>query len=725
MPYHDISRLAPILILAVIVGGLAAPAQATVYSWRLPTSGSFDDPFNWDPSGGPPGSGDFTLFNLDAAYTVSFPFTMLQFNPPKQYFSDVLQVNQGNVSFVDVVGGQGPPRYTVNSLVIGPLAGINAQLNTSLADFNVTGSVAIGDNGGAGELNLGGGTMSIGGLNVGESGEGTLVIETGGFVSNTDGVIGGSTGSNGTVTVTGAGSTWTNSGDLLVGSGGHILAENNSSLNIGEPTGNLGGNTFDLAHDASVELITGSTLRTNFIRIGLDGTSQGAISVDGANTLIDAAAAIDVGFVGPGAMTISSGGRVESFFGSVGRASGGSGLVTISGTDESGNRSSWVVESKLNVGLDEGSDGELHVLAGAELSADELAVGGSGTGMLTIEAGGSVSNTSGFIGLFIGSIGTATIMGNGSHWAMSGRLSIGGDADMGINGGTGTLNIQPGGTVDVAEDTVLFPNGLVRLQGGTMATTDFDLQGGEFQWTSGTLHVGVYNGNLVNSGGTLAPGQSAGGTTIFGDYTQQTGATLEIEIGGTATATQHDFVDVNGAVLLGGSLELALIDDFLPSPDNEFIVFNADDLSGFFRNAGNGQRVDTTDGLGSFLVHYGPTSAFNPNQIVLTDFEPANAAGLPGDYNQNCVVDAADYTVWRDHLGQMFTLPNEDPNSTPGQVTAEDYDFWKTRFGQSTGNSAPATAVSEPACSVPLITIGLALFLHRAAASRSVERGCH
>ena len=172
-------------------------------------------------------------------------------------------------------------------------------------------------------------------------------------------------------------------------------------------------------------------------------------------------------------------------------------------------------------------------------------------------------------------------------------------------------------------------------------------------------------------------------------------------------------------MLLGGSLELALIDDFLPSPDNQFIVFNADDLSGFFSNAGNGQRVDTTDGLGSFLVHYGPTSAFNPNQIVLTDFEPANAAGLPGDYSQNGVVDAADYTVWRDHLGQMFTLPNEDPNSTPGQVTAEDYDFWKTHFGQSTGNSAPATAVSEPAFSVPLITIGLALsFASRRCVSR-------
>src|SRR5690606_30580774 len=38
-----------------------------------------------------------------------------------------------------------------------------------------------------------------------------------------------------------------------------------------------------------------------------------------------------------------------------------------------------------------------------------------------------------------------------------------------------------------------------------------------------------------------------------------------------------------------------------------------------------------------------------------------------GDYNADGVVNAADYTVWRDALGQNITLPNE--NATPGSVT--------------------------------------------------------
>jgi hypothetical protein len=63
----------------------------------------------------------------------------------------------------------------------------------------------------------------------------------------------------------------------------------------------------------------------------------------------------------------------------------------------------------------------------------------------------------------------------------------------------------------------------------------------------------------------------------------------------------------------------------------------------------------------------------------------AAAAGLPGDFNGNGTVDAADYTVWRDGLGSTYTQAH--------------YTEWKTHFGQSAGSaaSAAATAVPEPA----------------------------
>ena len=68
--------------------------------------------------------------------------------------------------------------------------------------------------------------------------------------------------------------------------------------------------------------------------------------------------------------------------------------------------------------------------------------------------------------------------------------------------------------------------------------------------------------------------------------------------------------------------------------------------------------------------------------------------GTPGDYNANGVVDAADYTVYRDHLVQSETLPND---STPGSVTQADYDVWKSNFGNHPGSGSGATrGAQEP-----------------------------
>jgi hypothetical protein len=82
----------------------------------------------------------------------------------------------------------------------------------------------------------------------------------------------------------------------------------------------------------------------------------------------------------------------------------------------------------------------------------------------------------------------------------------------------------------------------------------------------------------------------------------------------------------------------------------------------------------------------------------------AISAAVPGDYNNNGVVDAGDYTIWRDHLGQTFQLQNEG-GITPGVVNAADYAFWKANFGNGTPGAGAAAAgraavgVPEPASS--------------------------
>jgi alpha-L-arabinofuranosidase len=82
---------------------------------------------------------------------------------------------------------------------------------------------------------------------------------------------------------------------------------------------------------------------------------------------------------------------------------------------------------------------------------------------------------------------------------------------------------------------------------------------------------------------------------------------------------------------------------------------------------------------------------------------------LPGDYNDNGVVDAADYTVWRNHLNTSYQLPNEVEGVSDGTVTLADYDAWKERFGDvlsGSGAGGVAVAVPEPT-SAWLVAIAL------------------
>ena len=80
-----------------------------------------------------------------------------------------------------------------------------------------------------------------------------------------------------------------------------------------------------------------------------------------------------------------------------------------------------------------------------------------------------------------------------------------------------------------------------------------------------------------------------------------------------------------------------------------------------------------------------------------------------GDYNENGVVDAADYVLWRDTLDQAVTpAGNGADGNMSGTVDAADYDFWRARFGNMVPIPALAAAVPEPTTIAPLL-IGLLL----------------
>jgi mannan endo-1,4-beta-mannosidase len=78
----------------------------------------------------------------------------------------------------------------------------------------------------------------------------------------------------------------------------------------------------------------------------------------------------------------------------------------------------------------------------------------------------------------------------------------------------------------------------------------------------------------------------------------------------------------------------------------------------------------------------------------------SNSAPAPGDYNDDGIVDAGDYLVWRKSVGQSAISGLAADSNLDGTVDAIDYAFWASRFGQVGGSGAGAfgsPAVPEPA----------------------------
>ncbi|MEX2171765.1 MAG: FG-GAP-like repeat-containing protein [Pirellulales bacterium] len=78
---------------------------------------------------------------------------------------------------------------------------------------------------------------------------------------------------------------------------------------------------------------------------------------------------------------------------------------------------------------------------------------------------------------------------------------------------------------------------------------------------------------------------------------------------------------------------------------------------------------------------------------------------IAGDYNGNGVVDAADYVVWRDTLGQSVSPGSAADGNGNEIVDAGDYAAWRATFGTTLGSGTDLTAVPEPSIAGLLLAV--------------------
>jgi glucose/arabinose dehydrogenase len=85
---------------------------------------------------------------------------------------------------------------------------------------------------------------------------------------------------------------------------------------------------------------------------------------------------------------------------------------------------------------------------------------------------------------------------------------------------------------------------------------------------------------------------------------------------------------------------------------------------------------------------------------------------MDGDYNQNGVVDAADYTVWRDALGTSLATADGDGD---GVVDRDDYVIWQWTFGNVAGDvsASVAAVVPEPTSGSMIAVVCVGLLVSR------------
>jgi autotransporter-associated beta strand protein/T5SS/PEP-CTERM-associated repeat protein len=436
---------------------------------------------------------------------------------------------------------------------------------------------------------------------------------------------------------------------------------------------------------------------------------SGFLTVSGTGSLSTQTFVIGQG--GSGDFSLTSGGTVTSTSASLGGNSSngsgsGQGAATISGPD-----SSWNTSGTLTVGSF--GRGSLTVDEGlVTANRVDLGVFGGSLGGISLRNGGTLRIGDGMQPVNFGKGGGEIRIGDG---AMAGSLEASAVNIPLANGtiafnhtndiaftipitGKGQLTKSGAGTTTLNGNqtysgTTIVQGGVLRIAGSLTASTSTVNGGTLAVYGSAPSGVTVNSGGVldgagtvgpvvINAGGAIAVRGEGVGTLTTGDLTLAATSRLEMDLG---LPVLSDKLQVNGSLILDGTLKIQKTIAYEPG---QYTILS---YTGSITNRG--------------LVFEAPFLAANPGSTIVNDAANkrivatiAPGSFLPGDFDENGVVDGDDLDRWR----EMVPWPSGATHFTGDgdgdhDVDGADYLVCQRQVGQFSTATVAATRVPEPA----------------------------
>ncbi len=234
-------------------------------------------------------------------------------------------------------------------------------------------------------------------------------------------------------------------------------------------------------------------------------------------------------------------------------------------------------------------------------------------------------------------------------------------------------NLNNSGIIEVKAGTLQFQGtwsqtaGTTTVDGGTvLGGTLLSIEGGTLEGT-GTIQATVANSGITSPGGSP-------GTLSFGpgrSYQQNVSGVLRIELGGHIPGTQIDQLVVGGNASLAGTLELSMINGFVPQLGDQFQVLTCSSQTGRFTQV----NAPTINGA-AWVAHCSSTNVLVvvANQVNITppvlsggklSFSFNTTIGLTYVVQESDSLDPPNWQPLKEFAGDGGTKTISDPATGP------------------------------------------------------------